>query len=611
MEVNDLLENIYSILGDEAEEDLRNNNANKDAGLFHTQRDFVAGEVSKYVVSQEIPAYLWKEYERGALHCHDLDYRMSGMTNCCLIDLGGMLEKGTVIGNATIESPKSITTAVAVTAQIVTAVTSFQYGGASIDRIDEVLAPYVRKSYDKHLSTGRRWTDSKEKAAIYAMEMVEKEVNSAMQSLEYEINTLSSTTGQTPFLTLGFGLGSSWESRMIQKGILQVRIKGLGKSGNTPVFPKLVYAIKEGHNAKAGDPNYDIKQLALECTAKRMYPDYVSYERVCAVTGDFKFPMGCRSFLSAIESGETAGRNNLGVVSINLPLIAIESGGSQTEFFHILEEYVDNAMAMHEWSFERLKRVRAKQAPILYMHGAFGVRLKANDLVWPIFENRASVSVGYLGVFEMLQVMWDDEEVNELDPACVDFVKEVLGYIKKRCEEKAKETKLGFSLYATPSESLCNRFNTKIAEAYPEYDWLTDKGYLTNSHHLDVRKKVAPNVKFDYESNFTPIANGGYISFVELPDMKKFLPALEWAVDYGLQHSHYIGVNTPVDECEDCGFMGESVASENGFICPHCKSENISVTRRVCGYLGAPGSRPFNYGKQQEVMQRVKHMNLK
>lgn len=607
----DLVNNVYGILGNDAEEDLLFNNANKASEQFPTQRDMIAGEVSKFIVSQELPAFLMKEHQRGALHLHDMDYRAQGYTNCCLVDLEGMLRNGLRVGGAEIESPKSVSTAAAITAQIIAQVSSCQYGGTSIDRIDEVLAPYVRKSYSKHLATGRRWMDSSEKAAVYATEMTEKEVNSACQALEYEVNTLFNSNGQQPFVTFGFGLGSSWEARMIQKAILNVRIKGLGASGHTAVFPKLVYAVKEGHNAKEGDPNYDIKQLAIKCSSERMYPDYVSYERVCAVTGDFKFPMGCRSFLSAIESGETAGRNNLGVVSINLPLIAIEAGGSHTEFFHILEEYVDNAMSMHEWSFERLKRVRAKQAPILYMHGAFGVRLKANDLVWPIFENRASVSVGYLGVFEMLQVMWDDEEVNELDPACIDFTKEVLGYIKKRCEEKAKETKLGFSLYATPSESLCNRFNTKIAEAYPEYDWLTDKGYLTNSHHLDVRKKVAPNVKFDYESNFTPIANGGNISFVELPDMKKFLPALEWAVDYGLQHSHYVGINTPVDECEDCGFMGESVASENGFICPHCKSENISVTRRVCGYLGSPGSRPFNYGKQQEVMQRVKHMNLK
>lgn len=605
----DLIDNIYSILDNEGEEDLMFNNANKASEQFPTQRDMIAGEVSKYVVAQELPAYLLAAHNRGEIHIHDMDYRAQGYTNCCLVDLEGMFKNGTKIGGAEIETPKSISTAAAVTAQVIAQVSSCQYGGTSIDRIDEVFAPYVRKSYDKHLAIGQRWLHDSKKAAVYATEMTEKEVYDACQGLEYEVNTLFNSNGQQPFVTFGFGLGESWEARMLQKAMLEVRIRGLGASGHTAVFPKLIFAVKEGLNKSPSDPNYDIKQLALICTSKRMYPDYVSYERVTAVTGDFKFPMGCRSFLSAIESGETAGRNNLGVVSINLPLVAVESEGCFDRFWKLLDEYIDKAMAAHDWAIERLKRVRAKQAPILYMHGAFGVRLKANDLVWPIFEGRASVSLGYIGINELIEVMFEDAD--PMSPPAIEFAVQVLNHMKDRCNKKAEETNLGFSLYATPSESLCNRFNTKIAEQYPEYDWLTDKGYLTNSHHLDVRTKVAPNVKFDYEANFTTIANGGNISFVELPEMRKFISALEWVVDYGLSKSHYIGVNIPVDECEECGYLGESVSGEHGFVCPQCGSGNISVTRRVCGYLGSPGSRPFNPGKQQEVMQRVKHMNLK
>lgn len=605
----ELIDNVYDILGNEAEEDLMFNNANKASEQFPTQRDMIAGEVSKYIVSQELPAYLLEAHNKGIIHIHDMDYRAQGYTNCCLVDLAGMFKNGTKIGGAEIESPRSVSTAAALTAQIIAQVSSCQYGGTSIDRIDEVFAPYVRKSYDKHLAIGKRWLHDDKKAAVYATELTEKEVYDACQGLEYEVNTLFNSNGQQPFVTFGFGLGESWEARMMQKSMLKVRMKGLGASGHTAVFPKLIYAVKAGLNEKEGEPNYDIKKLAIECSSRRMYPDYVSYSRVCEVTGDFKFPMGCRSFLSAIESGETAGRNNLGVVSINLPLIAVQSGGCLGKFWELLDSSIDKAMAAHDWAIERLKRVRAKQAPILYMHGAFGVRLKANDLVWPIFEGRASVSLGYIGINEVIEVMF--EGVETTSQVSIEFTEQILNRMKSRCEEKAKETNLGFSLYATPSESLCNRFNTKIAEQYPEYDWLTDKGYLTNSHHLDVRKKVAPNVKFDYEANFTHIANGGNISFVELPEMHKFLPALEWVVDYGLSKSHYIGVNIPIDECDDCGFMGESVSSEKGFICPQCGSEHISVTRRVCGYLGSPGSRPFNPGKQQEVMQRVKHMNLK
>lgn len=610
MTEKDLVDNIYGILENDAEEDLLHNNANKASEQFPTQRDMIAGEVSKFVVAQEMPSYLLQAHSRGAIHIHDLDYRAQGYTNCCLVNLANMLEQGTRVGGAEIETPKSISTASAITAQIIAQVSSGQYGGTSIDRIDEVLAPYVRKSYEKHLATGLRWLKDPKKAAVYATEQTEKEVGSAMQGLEYEVNTLFNSNGQQPFVTFGFGLGECWESRMIQKSILEVRMKGLGASGHTAVFPKLVFAVKEGLNKKLGDPNYDIKKLAVRCTAERMYPDYVSYERVCEVTGDFKFPMGCRSFLSAIPSGETAGRNNLGVVSINLPMAALEAQEAGIDFFEVLFNYLDTAYAAHSWAFERLKRVKAKQAPILYMYGGLGVRLKPEEYVWKTFLGRASVSIGYIGIYEMCQVYFG-KDIKQNSPVCIEFTTQVLDAMKAFCEEKAEETNLGFSLYATPSESLCNRFNSLIDEQYPEYEWLTEKGYLTNSHHLDVREKVAPNTKFDYEANFTPIANGGNISFVELPQMKKHLDALEWVIDYGLEHSHYIGVNIPIDTCQDCGYMGDSVSSEKGFVCPSCGSTNIEVTKRVCGYLGSPGARPFNYGKQKEVMGRVKHLNLK
>ena len=609
----EMIENVEGIIYGEAEDEVLFNNANKASERFPTQRDMIAGEVSKYLLSQNLPAKIWNAHAKGEIHFHDTDYSALGMTNCCLVDLEGMLKNGMRVGNADIESPKSLATAVAITAQILAQVSSSQYGGTSIDRIDEVMAPYVRKSYDKHHAFAKKWTKDTAKAAVMASEMVEKEVRDACQALEYEINTLYNANGQTPFVTFGFGLGTTWEARLFQRYLLETRLKGLGAEGRTAIFPKLVYVLKEGLNMAPGDVNYDIKKLAMKCTAHRMYPDYISYDKVVEVTGDYKVSMGCRSFLSAVDDGETSGRNNLGVVSINLPRIAMESEGDQDVFWDKLKSRVELGIEALHCRIKHLKTVKAKAAPILYMEGAFGVRLKPEDYVWPIFENRASISLGYIGCHEMLQAMFG-EDIDTMSPFCIDFVKEVLQYMRDRLDKEKERTKIGFSLYATPSESLCDRFCRLDREAFPEFDEITEKGYYTNSHHLDVERKVAPNVKFDYESNFTSIASGGCISYVELPSMKKFPEALEWVIDYAAKTVHYFGINTPVDTCLECGFMGESVASENGFECPSCGNHNpetLEVTRRVCGYLGNPGARPFNPGKQHEVMGRVKHADVR
>lgn len=601
------------MLDETATDELKFNNANKPSERFPTQRDMIAGELNKYLILQSMPDTIRNAHLLGDIHFHDLDYAAQGMTNCCLVALEDMLEKGMRVGNAEISSPKSITTAAAITAQILTQVSSHQYGGTSVDRIDEVLAPYVRKSYDKHHSFAKRWLKDEAKASVMASELTEKEVYDACQGLEYEINTMFNSNGQSPFITFGFGLGTTWEARLVQKSILQVRMSGLGINNRTAIFPKLVFVLRDNVNLKPGDPNYDIKKLALKCTSERMYPDYISYDNVVKVTGDYKVSMGCRSFLSAIDTGETSGRNNLGVVSINLPRIAMDAGGEESIFFKLLTERVDIALEALEWRVNRLKYVQAKSAPILYMSGAFGMRLDPEEYVFPHFLNRASVSLGYIGCHEMLQVMFG-ASVDTMDSKCILFVQKVLQYMHDRAEEMKERTKLGYSLYATPSESLCDRFNRLDRGLYPEYEEITRKGYYTNSHHLTVERKVAPNVKFDYESNFTPIASGGCISYVELPDMKKFPEALEWVVDYATSKVHYFGINTPVDSCGKCGFLGETIASENGFCCPCCGNydpETLEVTRRVCGYLGNPGARPFNPGKQHEVMGRVKHADVR
>ncbi|MBT1443149.1 anaerobic ribonucleoside-triphosphate reductase [Shewanella sp. JM162201] len=594
---------------------LLHENANKDSKVIPTQRDLLAGIVARHYAKRHIlPKEVVAGHEAGHIHFHDLDYSpFFPMFNCMLIDLGGMLTKGFKMGNAEIETPKSISTATAVTAQIIAQVASHIYGGTTINRIDEVLAPYVAKSYDKHYQTALHWgiTD----AASYARALTEKECHDAFQSLEYEVNTLHTANGQTPFVTFGFGLGTSTESRLIQQSILKVRMAGLGKNRKTAVFPKLVFAIRDGINHKAGDCNYDIKQLALRCASERMYPDILNYEQVVRVTGSFKTPMGCRSFLGVHEKDgemEHEGRNNLGVVSLNLPGIALEAQGDETRFYVILNERLKLARQALDCRIERLKGVKARVAPILYMEGACGVRLRPNDDIEPIFKNgRASISLGYIGLHETINALYGTQEHVYDSPVQREKAVAIVRYLKAATERWKKETGYGFSLYSTPSESLCSRFAKLDAKTYGVVAGVTDKGYYTNSFHLDVEKKVSPFDKIDFEAPYPELANGGFICYGEYPNMQHNLEALEDVWDYSYSRVPYYGTNTPIDECYDCGFTGEFDCTSKGFVCPVCgnhEPSRVSVTRRVCGYLGSPDARPFNHGKQEEVKRRVKHL---
>ncbi|MGI2259392.1 anaerobic ribonucleoside-triphosphate reductase [Shewanella sp. GXUN23E] len=592
-----------------------NENANKDSKVIPTQRDLLAGIVAKhYAKCHILPKDVVGAHERGEIHYHDLDYSpFFPMFNCMLIDLAGMLTQGFKMGNAEIDTPKSISTATAVTAQIIAQVASHIYGGTTINRIDEVLAPFVTKSYEKHLEIGREWAIPD--AEAYAHSRTEKECYDAFQSLEYEVNTLHTANGQTPFVTFGFGLGTSWESRLIQQSMMKVRIGGLGKNKKTAVFPKLVFAIRDGINHKAGDCNYDIKQLALKCATQRMYPDILNYEMVEKVTGSFKTPMGCRSFLGTYEeNGELIheGRNNLGVVSLNLPRIALEAKGDEAEFYRLLDDRLAIARRALDTRIERLQGVKARVAPILYMEGACGVRLKPDDEVSEIFKNgRASISLGYIGLHETINALYGTDE-HVFDSAVLrEKAVNIVKHLKAATQAWKDETGYGFSLYSTPSESLCSRFAKLDAKEFGLVDGVTDKGYYTNSFHLDVEKKVNPYDKLDFEQPYPELANGGFICYGEYPNMQHNIEALEDVWDYSFSRVPYYGTNTPIDECYDCGYTGEFTCTSKGFTCPKCgnhEPSRVSVTRRVCGYLGSPDARPFNHGKQEEVKRRVKHL---
>ncbi|WP_156008986.1 anaerobic ribonucleoside-triphosphate reductase [Streptococcus ruminantium] len=593
-----------------------NENANKDANVFNTQRDLTAGIVGKSIGLKLLPAHVANAHQKGDIHYHDLDYSpYTPMTNCCLIDFKGMLAQGFKIGNADVESPKSIQTATAQISQIIANVASSQYGGCSADRIDEVLAPYAELNYQKHLKDAKDWV-LPEKQEEYACAKTQKDIYDAMQSLEYEINTLFTSNGQTPFTSLGFGLGTSWFEREIQKAILNIRIKGLGREGRTAIFPKLIFTVKRGLNLEPDSPNYDIKQLAIECATKRMYPDMLSYDKIVELTGSFKVPMGCRSFLQGWkdEQGQdvTSGRMNLGVVTVNLPRIAMESAGDMDKFWEIFAERMTIAKDALVYRVERVKEAIPANAPILYQYGAFGKRLAKTDAVDAVFKNRrATVSLGYIGLYEVATVFYGGEWENNSEAK--EFTVRIIKKMKELTGAWSDEYGYHFSVYSTPSESLTDRFCRMDTEKFGLVKDITDKEYYTNSFHYDVRKNPTPFEKLDFEKIYPEAgASGGFIHYCEYPVLQQNPKALEAVWDYAYDRVGYLGTNTPIDHCYACDFEGDFEPTERGFKCPNCSNSDpklVDVVKRTCGYLGNPQARPMVKGRHKEISARVKHMN--
>ena len=601
--------------------EITNENANKDARVFPTQRDLLAGIVAKHFARNHIlPKHIVEAHDSGDIHYHDLDYSpFTPYTNCCLVDLKGMLANGFKMGNADIEPPKSIGVATALMAQITAQIASHQYGGTTFANVDKVLAPYVQMTYDKHFKDAKKYQIPRD--VQYAIDKTEKDVFDAFQSYEYEVNTLHTANGQTPFVTITFGTGQSRCERMIQKAILKNRIRGLGKEGITPVFPKLVMFMEKGINLDPEDRNYDIKQLALECASKRMYPDIISSANNRAITGSSVpvSPMGCRSFLSVWhdDNGNEIldGRNNLGVVTINLPRIALEAqeaDDAHEAFWRILDDRLGLCFEALMTRIDSLRGVKASVAPILYTEGAFGVRLNPDDEILELFKNgRSSISLGYIGLHETLLMFGSGQHPFDRIGS-QKLGRLIIEYLRAATEAWKKKTGFGFSLYSTPAESLCHRFCKLDFEKFGSVKGITDKGWYTNSFHLDVDRKVTPFEKIDYEADYHYIATAGHISYVEFPDMKNNLQALEKVWDYAMEKLDYFGTNLPVDKCFVCGSDDEFTPTEEGFHCKHCGNHDpakMSVTRRTCGYLGAPAVRGFNDGKNKEMMHRTKHQN--
>ncbi|NVO87894.1 anaerobic ribonucleoside-triphosphate reductase [Lactobacillus rhamnosus] len=595
-----------------------NENANKDSRVFSTQRDLTAGAVAKAIGLKMLPPAVANAHLRGDIHWHDLDYTpFMAETNCCLIDFDYMLNHGFSIGNAEVEPAHSIQVAVTQMTQIIANVASSQYGGCSSDRTDQVLAPFAEKNYQKHLREFGDVIDDPATLKALAVKQTKKDIYDALQTLEYQVNTLYSTQGQTPFVTVGFGLGTSWIEREIQKDILKIRILGLGKERRTAIFPKLVFTLKRGLNLNPEDPNYDIKQLAIECATKRMYPDVVSYDTIKRLTGSFKAPMGCRSFLQGWTDPKTgkevnAGRMNLGVITVNLPRIAMESKGDKDKFWKIFEERMRICKEGLLYKIERTKQATPESAPILYKYGAFGHRLADTDSIDDLFKNgRATVSLGYIGLYEVGTVFYGSAW--EKNPDAKAFSVSIVKALDDHCKAWEKQYGYHFSVYGTPSESLTDTFCREDTKKFGIVKDITDKEYYTNSFHYDVRKSPTPFEKLDFEKDYPQYSAGGFIHYCEYPNLKQNPKALEAVWDYAYDKIGYLGTNTPIDQCFKCGFKGEFTATAKGYECPECGNHDpatCDVVKRLCGYLGNPNKRPMVHGRQEEIIHRKKHITF-
>lgn len=622
--INTSDESIMGII-DYSNLDVLDENSNKDAFIVATQRDLIAGEVSKDLARRKIiPTDILMAHESGAIHFHDMDYIIQPMTNCCLVNLKDMLENGTVINGKKIDSPKSFQVACTVSTQIIAQVASGQYGGQSINGIDRILAPYVRKSYEKYLQFVLEEQEEIyhikpdiKKAEEIAWKRARKEVRDGIQTIQYQINTLMTTNGQAPFVTLFMYFQPDYEyakeAAAIQEEILLQRLEGIKNEADvyvTPAFPKLIYVLDE-HNVYPDSPYFYLTQLAAKCTAKRMYPDYISAKEMRKYyEGNVFSPMGCRSFLAPWKNdkGEyvVEGRFNMGVVSLNLPQIGILSQNDEEGFFELLEQRLELAKRALLLRYARLKEITSDVSPIHWQYGAIA-RLKPGEKIAPLLEGGFStISLGYIGVYEATKLV---KGVSHTDPMGKAFALKLMTKLKEAVDTWKKETGLGFALYGTPAESLTNRFASIDRSRYGLIKDVTDKGYYTNSYHVDVREKINVFDKFDFEQDFQKLSTGGMISYAEIPNMNNNPKAVLKLVQYVYDHITYGEFNTKSDYCHSCGFDGEIVINQDGeWECPNCGNTDkskLTVIRRTCGYLG---ENFWNEGRTKEIQARVLHI---
>ena len=611
-------ESILSLIKND-NKDVMEENSNKNARVAATQRDLIAGEVSKDLTKRILlPEKISKAHEEGILHFHDADYFLQPIFNCCLINIKDMLDNGTVMNGKLIESPKSFHVACTVMTQIIAAVASSQYGGQSVDI--RHLGKYLRRSKEKYIREytqkfGDKLSDELRDEIVNVR--LRDELKAGVQTIQYQINTLMTTNGQSPFVTLFLNLieGDEYieENAMIIEEILRQRLEGIKNEKGvyvTPAFPKLIYVLDEHNCLKGGKYDY-LTKLAVKCSAKRLYPDYISAKKMREnYEGNVFSCMGCRSFLSPWkdENGEYKfeGRFNQGVVSLNLPQIGIIAAGDEDKFWTLMDERLQLCFEALMCRHRALKGVLSDVSPVHWQYGAIA-RLEKGEPIDKYLEGGYStISLGYIGLYEVTKLM---KGVSHTDPVGEEFALRVMNRMREACDKWKEQTGLAFGLYGTPAESLCYRFARIDKEKFGNIKDVTDKGYYTNSYHVDVREEIDAFSKFKFESQFQPISSGGAISYVEIPNMRHNLKALEDVVRFIYDNIQYAEFNTKSDYCHVCGYDGEIIINDDfEWECPNCHNKDqskMNVTRRTCGYLG---ENFWNVGKTKEIKARVLHL---
>ena len=613
-------------------EEAKQENSNKNPVVNSTQRDYMAGEVSRDLSERILlPQDIVEAHREGIIHFHDSDYYAQHMHNCDLVNLEDMLQNGTVITGTLIEKPHSFATACNIATQIVAQVASNQYGGQSISLTH--LAPFVQVSRDKIRASVRDEFDAvgvavtEDQINSIAEKRLREEIRRGVQTIQYQVVTLLTTNGQAPFVTVFMYLGEAKSQQekddlalIIEETLLQ-RYQGVKNEKGvwvTPAFPKLIYVLEED-NVREGSKYWELTKLAAKCTAKRMVPDYISEKKMLELKVDKNgeghcYPcMGCRSFLTPYvdENGQPKyyGRFNQGVVTVNLPDIALSSGGNIDKFWRIFDERMELCHRALLCRHERLKGTLSDAAPILWQYGACARLKKGEPIDKLLFGGYSTISLGYAGLYECVKYMTGKSHT---DPSATPFALEVMNALNAACKKWKAQHNIDFSLYGTPLESTTYKFAKCLQKRFGVVEGITDKGYVTNSYHVHVTEPIDAFKKLEFEAQFQHLSPGGAISYVEVPDMQNNLDAVLEVMKFIYDHIIYAELNTKSDYCQVCGWDGEiEIVEQDGKLiwkCPQCGNtdqDKMNVARRTCGYIG---TQFWNQGRTQEIKDRVLHL---